>query len=139
MQPSQKRRKARSEKTLIIWLEDLRKRDIQVVGGKNENLGEMIQAGISVPPGLAFTAYNYEKFIVETGISERIYSIMPRERETVADMNIHRQLEEASRKVRALIDQLLCHVKLRLPSKTLIVNSAKERNWQRCLWLCERA
>jgi len=101
LQTSQERRNATSEKNFIIWLEDLRKGDLLVVGGKNANLGEMIHAGMPVPPGFAITAYAYEKFIVETGISERIYSII---KETVTDMNDPRHLGEASKKVRALIE-----------------------------------
>ena len=36
-----------------------------VVGGKNASLGEMINAGLPVPPGFAVTAYSYEKYIQE--------------------------------------------------------------------------
>jgi len=71
-------------KDLVLWFENLRKTDIPSVGGKNANLGEMINAGISVPPGFAVTAYSYKKFIEETGISERIYAVI---RETVVDSN----------------------------------------------------
>src|SRR3990170_3977843 len=101
LQTSQGRRNATSEKNFIIWLEDLRKGDILVVGGKNANLGEMIHAGMPVPPGFAITAYAYEKFIVETGISERIYSIL---KETVTDVNNPRQFDDASKHIRALIE-----------------------------------
>ena len=51
------------EKDLVIWFDDLRKTDIPLVGGKNANLGEMISAGLPVPPGFAVTAFSYEKFI----------------------------------------------------------------------------
>jgi len=88
-------------KDLIIWFEELRKTDIPSVGGKNANLGEMINAGIPVPPGFAITAYSYEKFIHETGIATKIYEII---RETVKDPNDPKQYEEASKKIRALID-----------------------------------
>src|SRR3990170_7362888 len=101
LQASQERRDAPSEKKLVIWLEDLRKGDIPVVGGKNANLGEMIHAQMPVPPGFAITAYAYEKFIVETGISERIYNII---KETVTDVNDPRQFDDASKHIRALIE-----------------------------------
>ena len=52
-----------TKKDLVLWFENLRKTDIPLVGGKNANLGEMINAGIPVPPGFAITAYAYEKFI----------------------------------------------------------------------------
>jgi len=86
---------------LVIWFEGLRKTDIPSVGGKNANLGEMINAGIPVPYGFAITAYSYKKFIEETGISAKIYEII---RETVTNPNDPKQFEIASKKIRALIE-----------------------------------
>jgi len=86
---------------LVIWFENLRKTDIPSVGGKNANLGEMTNAGIPIPPGFAITANAYKKFIEETGISEKIYAII---RETVRDPNNPKQYEEASQKIRKLIE-----------------------------------
>jgi len=88
-------------KELVLWFEELRKEDVPIVGGKNANLGEMIKAGIPVPPGFAITAYAYRKFIEGTGIAQKIYGII---QETVTDMNNPQQYEEASRKIRELIE-----------------------------------
>lgn len=85
----------------ILWFEELGKEDIPLVGGKNANLGEMTHAGIPVPPGFAITAEAYREFITETGIAERIYKIVE---ETVTDTNDPKQYEEASKKVRQLIE-----------------------------------
>lgn len=87
--------------SLIIWFEDLRKDDVSLVGGKNANLGELINAGIPVPPGFAVTAYSYKKFIEETSIARKIYSIIG---EMVNDPEDPRQYEAASRKIRELIE-----------------------------------
>jgi pyruvate,water dikinase len=86
---------------LIIWFENLRKTDIPSVGGKNANLGEMINAGIPVPPGFAVTAYSYKKFIEKTGISEKIYELI---KETVKNLNDPKQYDEDSKKIRELIE-----------------------------------
>ena len=86
---------------LVIWFENLRKTDIPSVGGKNANLGEMINVGIPIPPGFAITAYSYKKFIEKSGISEKIYEII---KETVKDLNDPKQYEEASKKIRELIE-----------------------------------
>ncbi|MEM3730304.1 MAG: phosphoenolpyruvate synthase [Candidatus Bathyarchaeia archaeon] len=86
---------------LVIWFENLRKADIPLVGGKNANLGEMLNAGIPVPPGFAITAYSYKKFIEETGISTKIYDII---RETVTNPSDPKQYEIASKKIRELIE-----------------------------------
>jgi len=86
---------------LVLWFESLRKTDIPLVGGKNANLGEMLSVGIPVPQGFAVTAYAYRKFIEETGIASQIYRIIE---ETVKDPSDPKQYEEASRRIRALIE-----------------------------------
>ena len=91
-----------TKKDLVTWFGDLRKTDIPLVGGKNANLGEMISAGLPVPPGFAVTAYAYETFIEETRIAEKIYEII---KETVTDINDPKQYEQASKKIRALIER----------------------------------
>ncbi|RJS79464.1 phosphoenolpyruvate synthase [Candidatus Bathyarchaeota archaeon] len=92
---------SKMKKDLIIWFEDLRKTDVPSVGGKNANLGEMLNAGIPVPPGFAVTAYAYKRFIEETGIANKIYEII---NETVTNPNDPKQYDEASKKIRELIE-----------------------------------
>ncbi len=89
------------KKDLVLWFEDLKKTDIPSVGGKNANLGEMISVGIPIPPGFAVTAYSYKKFIEETGISDKIYSILA---ERVTDPNDQKQFAEVSKVIRELIE-----------------------------------
>ncbi len=86
---------------LILWFEELGKDDIPLVGGKCANLGEMINAGIPVPPGFAVTAYAYKRFIEETGIAQKIYDILD---ETITDPGNPAQYEEASKKIRRIIE-----------------------------------
>jgi len=88
-------------KDLVIWFENLRKTDIPSVGGKNANLGEMINFGIPVPLGFAVTAYSYKKFIEETGIAAKIYEII---KETVTNPSDPKQYEVASKRIRELIE-----------------------------------
>jgi len=91
---------ARKEKR-ILWFEELSKEDIPLVGGKNANLGEMLRAKIPVPPGFAITAHAYKEFITKTGIAEKIYKTIE---EIVTDANNPKQYEEASKKIRKLIE-----------------------------------
>jgi len=86
---------------LILWFEELNKEDVPLVGGKCANLGEMISAGIPVPPGFAISAYAYKRFIEETGIAQKIYDILD---ETITDPKDPGQYEEASKKIRKLIE-----------------------------------
>ncbi len=88
-------------KSDILWFETLRNTDVPIVGGKNASLGEMINAGMPVPPGFAVTAYAYEKFIKQTGIAKKIYEIIS---ETVTDPNNPKQYDVASKKIRKLIE-----------------------------------
>jgi len=90
------------EKELVLWFDDVRKEDIPVVGGKNASLGEMISAGLPVPPGFAVTAYSYEKYIQEKQIAEQIYKII---NETVTNPNDPQQYDTASKKIRELIEK----------------------------------
>ncbi len=50
--------------------------DVELVGGKNSSLGEMIQhlskAGVSVPDGFATTAEAYREFLAHEGLADRI-------------------------------------------------------------------
>jgi len=89
------------DRALILWFEEVERSDTPLVGGKNANLGELIRAGIPVPPGFAVTAYAYKKFITETGIAEKIYKTI---RETVRGRRSPKSYEEASKKVRSLIE-----------------------------------
>lgn len=86
---------------LVAWFEELNKNDIPIVGGKNANLGEMIQASIPVPPGFAVTAQAYKKFINEAHISKEIYRIIT---ETITNTDDPKLYQKASKKIRNLIE-----------------------------------
>ena len=88
-------------KAIILWFEELRKEDVPLVGGKCANLGEMINAGIPVPPGFAVTAYAYKRFIEETGIKDKINEILSEVIKTRAP----EEYEEASKRIRKLIEE----------------------------------
>ncbi len=89
-------------KSDVLWFETLRNTDVPIVGGKNASLGEMINAGMPVPPGFAVTAHAYERFIKQTGIAKKIYQIIG---ETVTDPNNPKQYDVASKKIRELIEK----------------------------------
>jgi len=57
----------------ILNFELLDKSSLPLVGGKNASLGEMIKAGIHVPPGFAVTTDSYLGFITDTGIKDTIF------------------------------------------------------------------
>ncbi len=87
---------------IILWFEEISKEDVPIVGGKNANLGEMLNAGIPVPPGFAVTAYAYKRFIEETGIRDKIYEIL-RSRVPAGAAKPEDYIE-ASKEIRKLIE-----------------------------------
>lgn len=67
-------------KEYVIAFEHLGSGDVERVGGKNASLGEMISnlagAGVSVPGGFATTAEAYREFLDQSGLNERIHSLL---------------------------------------------------------------
>jgi len=68
--------KLEREMDYILDFEELNKNSLQMVGGKNASLGEMIGAGIHVPPGFAVTTDSYLRFITDTGIKDTIFQVL---------------------------------------------------------------
>jgi pyruvate,water dikinase len=84
---------------LVIPFQKLGKHDVEIVGGKNASLGEMISnlanAGVSVPGGFATTAQAYRDFLEQSGLNKRIHDVLD-------DLNVEDvlALAEAGRKIR---------------------------------------
>jgi len=89
-----------SSDAIVVWLENVRKDDIHIVGGKCANLGELTAKGVTVPPGFAVTADAFRRFLEETKIGEVI-------QKTLTSSNGPRdpkQYEEASQEIRKIIE-----------------------------------
>ncbi|MGF7159639.1 pyruvate,water dikinase [Rhodoligotrophos appendicifer] len=85
----------------ILWFEQVGRKDIASVGGKNASLGELVQgltaSGIAVPPGFALTASAYWRYLDGNCIRDRISSL-------VAGFDAGRtSLSDAGRSIRALL------------------------------------
>ena len=87
---------------LVVPFESLRMTDVEVVGGKNASLGEMISqlatAGVRVPGGFATTAHAFRRFLAHDGLDTRIQA-------RLAQLNINdvRELAEAGAQIRQWI------------------------------------
>ncbi len=57
---------------LVIWLDDVGRESVSLVGGKSANLGELRRIGAPVPDGFAITAEAHAKFLDETGVAKEI-------------------------------------------------------------------
>ncbi len=65
-----------SERKLVVWLNEVGIEDVELVGGKNASLGEMIKGlsplGIKIPMGYVVTADAYRYFIDFNNLKEKI-------------------------------------------------------------------
>jgi pyruvate,water dikinase len=86
----------------VRWFADLGMGDLEVVGGKNASLGEMISnladAGVTVPDGFATTAAAYQRFLGDTGLAGRIA-----DRLRDLDTDDVRALADAGKSIRASV------------------------------------
>lgn len=85
----------------VLEFEQITKALVPVVGGKNASLGEMLRAGIRVPPGFAITTDSYLEFLTEAGIASEISHILA----TVNPDEVA-SLDEAGAEIRGLIDNV---------------------------------
>jgi len=87
---------------LVVPFEELRMTDVEVVGGKNASLGEMISqlaaSGVRVPGGFATTAHAFRLFLEHGGLGERI-----RRKLDALDVDDVRALAEAGAQIRAWV------------------------------------
>ena len=83
---------------LILNFNSADKTSLPQVGGKNASLGEMIKAGIRVPPGFAVTTASYESFIAETGIGDAVFGLI-----SGLDVNDVESLNKASAGIQELM------------------------------------
>lgn len=84
---------------LVVWFEDCRKESVPLVGGKCSSLGELIHAGVRVPPGFALTTAGFRRFMADAGIAREVASIL-----AGIDMQDLDALEAASQRIRAMIE-----------------------------------
>src|SRR5450432_663001 len=67
-------------KPYIIPFEKLKNKDVELVGGKNASIGEMISGlanlGVSVPGGFATTSHAYRDFLAQGRLDERIREVL---------------------------------------------------------------
>jgi pyruvate,water dikinase len=81
----------------VLWLDDVRADDLEVVGGKAASLGEMTSAGLPVPPAFIVTADTYRSFIEGTGVEDELFEVVD------VDTDDSKALAEAAERAQQLI------------------------------------
>lgn len=89
----------RADLPLVCWFEECRKDSIPLVGGKCSSLGELINAGVRVPPGFALTTEGYRRYMAEAGINREVKSLL-----TNLDTQDMEALEKTSETIRGMIE-----------------------------------
>jgi pyruvate,water dikinase len=82
----------------IVLFGEVGKNDVNTVGGKGANLGEMTQAGIPVPPGFIVTANAYFDFLEKSSVKDKIASWLK-----PLDPSDSKQLQQVAAVVKKLI------------------------------------
>lgn len=84
----------------VVWFSEVGREDIGLVGGKGANLGELIRAGIPVPPGFVVTADTYFRFIHQNGLEPVI-------KKELFGLDVHdtRQLNERAERIQQRIKE----------------------------------
>ena len=91
--------RATSPAPLVCWFEHCRRGDAALVGGKCASLGELIHAGVRVPPGFALTTEGFRRFMAEGGLDRQVKAML-----AAADVGDLASLEHSSERIRALIE-----------------------------------
>ena len=87
---------------LVVPFEKLRMTDVEIVGGKNASLGEMISqlpAGVKVPTGFATTAHAFRQFLKHDGLADRINAKLD-----ALDTEDVRALASTGAEIRAMVE-----------------------------------
>lgn len=82
----------------VVWFKDVNKDDLNLVGGKGANLGEMTQAKFPVPNGFIVTSEAYYHFIEDAQLKPRIHELLDG-----VDVNNADALEKAATEVQKAI------------------------------------
>ncbi len=84
----------------ILNFEECDLSSLPYVGGKNASLGELIKAGVPVPPGFAVTTEAYRRFIGKNNLEKPINILL----KDLDPQNIER-VNEVSQAIREMIEQ----------------------------------
>ncbi len=84
----------------ILWLSDVEKEDITLVGGKGANLGEMTRAGFPVPHGFIISSKAYFTFLVENNLTTKIKHLL-----STTDFNLPESVLQTSLRIKQHMTQ----------------------------------
>ncbi len=109
---------------IVCWFEECTKDSVDLVGGKCSSLGELINAGVRVPPGFALTTHGFRQFMRDAGIQSAVSKLLDG-----LDHDDMDKLEEASRIIREMIES--CPISIEL--EDLVAESYRKLSVRCCV------
>ncbi|MCX6741973.1 MAG: PEP-utilizing enzyme [Candidatus Pacearchaeota archaeon] len=95
---SEQKEQELSDSRKIMWLREISKKDVALVGGKGANLGELFHAEFPVPNAFVITSNAFKEFLYLTNLKPQIISII-----SSIDLENSIDVEEKSKKIREMI------------------------------------
>lgn len=84
----------------ICWFEDCGGASVATVGGKCASLGELLRAGVDVPPGFALTTAAHRDFLAVTGVNHEAAHLA-----ATADLHDRDSVAAVTAQIRSLFEQ----------------------------------
>lgn len=91
----------------IVWFKDVGRQDVDLVGGKGANLGELSKFDVPVPGGFIVTSGAYFHNLIQSGAQDRIRGIL-----YGLDVNNPLQLEQKALECQKVIKEITLDPKL---------------------------
>ena len=87
--------------SFIRPLKSLTSKDVDLVGGKSANLGELLNTGLPVPDGFAITTLAYKKLVIESEFKTQISEILD-----TLDIDDFNSINSCSDQIRKIIENI---------------------------------
>jgi len=84
-----------------VWFNEITRANVPLAGGKGANLGDMVRAGLPVPPGFVITAPAYRQLVETADLVDQIDDLL---------LNLDRSVCDELQKVEPRIRALFSHV-----------------------------
>ncbi|AMV61540.1 Phosphoenolpyruvate synthase [Pediococcus damnosus] len=107
----------------VLWFKELHREDVNLVGGKSSSLGEMTsEMDVPVPYGFATTARAYRYFMHQTGLNDKVNTLL----ESIKDYEDSDELHSICEQIRNLIVSATMPNDLAQDIKTAYAELAKQ-------------
>jgi len=95
---SEQKEQELSDSRKIMWLREISKKDVALVGGKGANLGELFHAEFPVPNAFVVISNAFKEFLYLTNLKPQILSII-----NSINFDNSTEVEEKTKKIREMI------------------------------------